>query len=166
MHLAPSTRRWLCLGVGLAVIGGLLFCGRPRPLPRRLPQEPPRYQATAPLRGALPQKQPDGSVAYIHPGVNLTAAPGHPAVQALAEALGQLSCRRRLRLPMEVCVLYRTGADSLSITLQAEDQLVDLHLLSDSSTLYDLASNRAYRVEDGSFAVLKEVVETYGVSSR
>ena len=67
---------------------------------------------------------------------------------------------------MEVCVLYRTGADSLSITLQAEDQLVDLHLLSDCSTLYDLASNRAYRVEDGSFAVLKEVVETYGVSSR
>lgn len=84
-------------------------------------------------------------------------------MQALAEAMGQLSCRRWIWLPMETPTLYRTGADSLSITLKAEGQLVDLHLLSDSSALYDLASNRTYRMEDGCFAVLGEVVEAYGV---
>ena len=163
MKPSQSTRRWLLLGAGLGVIGGLLFWGRPRPLSALLHEDAACYQVDVTLLRSLPMEQPDGSITYVHPRADLTAAPGSPPVQALAEAMGQLSCRRRIWLPMETPTLYRTGADSLSISLKAEDQLVDLHLLSDSSALYDLASNRTYRVEDGCFAVWGEVVEAYGV---
>ena len=86
------------------------------------------------------------------------------AAQELYDAMSKINAVKRWRLPFEKAMVYTTGYDSLSITFLVDGKRVDLSMLSDSHTIYDLGiRSRQLHVNPDSFEKLAAVVEKYGV---
>ena len=91
-------------------------------------------------------------------------SPEDPAAQELYDAMSKVRAVKRWRLPFEKAMVYTTGYDSLSITFLVDGKRVDLSMLSDSHTIYDLGiRSRQFHVSPDSFEELATVIEKYGV---
>ena len=86
------------------------------------------------------------------------------AAQELYDVMSKINAVKRWRLPFEKAMVYTTGYDSLSITFLVDGKRVDLSMLSDSHTIYDLGiRSRQFHVNPDSFEKLAAVVGKYGV---
>ena len=136
----------------------------PRPLTKQIGLETFESKISASIIRSNPIKQKNGSTVFENIIIELEANSDDLAVQELYDAMSKIDTVKRLRLPFEKALVYTTGYDSLSITFLVDGKRVDLSMLSDSHTIYDLGiRNRQFHVNPDSFEELATVVEKYGV---
>ena len=148
----------------LAVMLVLVIWFYPRPLTKQLGLEHFESKISASIIRSNPVKQKNGSTVFENIIIELEANSDDLAVQELYDAMSKIDTVKRLRLPFEKALVYTTGYDSLSITFLVDGKRVDLSMLSDSHTIYDLGiRSRQFHVNPDSFEKLAAVVEKYGV---
>ena len=136
----------------------------PRPLTKQIGLETFESKISASIIRSNPIKQKNGSTVFENIIIELEANSDDLAVQELYDAMSKIDTVKRLRLPFEKALVYTTGYDSLSITFLVNGKRVDLSMLSDSHTIYDLGiRSRQFHVDPDSFEELAAVVEKYGV---
>ena len=136
----------------------------PRPLTKQLGLEQFESKISASIIRSNPIKQKNGSTVFENIIIELEANSDDPAAQELYDVMNKIQTVKRLRLPFEKALVYTTGYDSLSITFLVDGKRVDLSMLSDSHTIYDLGiRSRQFHVDPDSFEKLAAVVEKYGV---
>ena len=136
----------------------------PRPLTKQLGLEQFESKISASIIRSNPIKQKNGSTVFENIIIELEANSDDPAAQELYDVMSKIQAVKRLRLPFEKALVYTTGYDSLSITFLVNGKRVDLSMLSDSHTIYDLGiRSRQFHVNPDSFEKLAAVVEKYGV---
>ena len=147
-----------------AVVFVLVVWFYPRPLTKQLGLEQFESKIEMTLLQPTPIKQNDGSTIYEHIDMELVIEPDSQVAQELYDAMSEGRAVKRWRLPFEKAMVYTTGYDSLSITFLVDGRRVDLSMLSDSHTIYDLGiRSRQFHVDPDSFEKLAAVVEKYGV---
>ena len=136
----------------------------PRPLTKQIGLETFESKISASIIRSNPIKQKNGSTVFENIIIELEANSDDLAVQELYDAMSKIDTVKRLRLPFEKALVYTTGYDSLSITFLVDGKRVDLSMLSDSHTIYDLGiRSRQFHVNPDSFEEMAAVVEKYGV---
>ena len=136
----------------------------PRPLTKQLGLEQFESKISASIIRSNTIKQKNGSTVFENIIIELEANSDDPAAQELYDVMSKINAVKRLRLPFEKALVYTTGYDSLSITFLVDGKRVDLSMLSDSHTIYDLGiRSRQFHVDPDSFEELAAVVEKYGV---
>ena len=136
----------------------------PRPLTKQLGLEQFESKISASIIRSNPIKQKNGSTVFENIIIELEANSDDPAAQELYDVMSKIQAVKRLRLPFEKALVYTTGYDSLSITFLVNGKRVDLSMLSDSHTIYDLGiRSRQFHVNPDSFEKLAAVVGKYGV---
>ena len=136
----------------------------PRPLTKQLGLEQFESKISASIIRSNPVKQKNGSTVFENIIIELEANSDDPAAQELYDVMSKINAVKRWRLPFEKAMVYTTGYDSLSITFLVDGKRVDLSMLSDSHTIYDLGiRSRQFHVDPDSFEELAAVVEKYGV---
>lgn len=147
-----------------AVVLVLVVWFYPRPLTKQLGLESFNSMIASSIIRSNPVKQKDGSTIYETVIIEMDASSNDPAAQELYDAMSKVQAVKRWRLPFEKAMVYTTGYDSLSITFLVDGKRVDLSMLSDSHTIYDLGiRSRQFYVDPDSFEKLAAVVEKYGV---
>ena len=151
----------------LVILAALLVLAAwyyPRPLTKQLGLEHFESKISASIIRSNPIKQKNGSTVFENIIIELEANSDDPAAQELYDGMNKIQTVKRLRLPFEKALVYTTGYDSLSITFLVDGKRVDLSMLSDSHTIYDLGiRSRQFHVDPDSFEKLAAVVEKYGV---
>ena len=136
----------------------------PRPLTKQLGLEQFESILAASIIRSNPVKQKNGSTVFETIIIEMDANADDPAAHELYDAMSKVRAVKRWRLPFEKAMVYTTGYDSLSITFLVDGKRVDLSMLSDSHTIYDLGiRSRQFHVSPDSFEELAAVVEKYGV---
>ena len=136
----------------------------PRPLTKQLGLEQFESILAASIIRSNPVKQKNGSTVFETIIIEMDANADDPEAQELYDAMSEVRAVKRWRLPFEKAMVYTTGYDSLSITFLVDGKRVDLSMLSDSHTIYDLGiRSRQFHVSPDSFEELAAVVEKYGV---
>ena len=148
----------------LAVMLVLVIWFYPRPLTKQLGLEHFESKISASIIRSNPVMKENGSTVFENIIIELEANSDDPAAQELYDVMNKIQTVKRLRLPFEKALVYTTGYDSLSITFLVDGKRVDLSMLSDSHTIYDLGiRSRQFHVDPDSFEELAAVVEKYGV---
>lgn len=148
----------------LAVMLVLVIWFYPRPLTKQLGLEHFESKISASIIRSNPVMKENGSTVFENIIIELEANSDDPATQELYDVMNKIQTVKRLRLPFEKALVYTTGYDSLSITFLVDGKRVDLSMLSDSHTIYDLGiRSRQFHVNPDSFEELAAVVEKYGV---
>lgn len=148
----------------IAVVLTLAVYFFPRPLTKQLGLEQFESILSASIMRSNPIKQENGSTRFETVIIELEANADDPAAQELYDAMRKIDTVKRLRLPFEKALVFTTGYDSLSITFSANGKRVDLSMLSDSHTIYDLGiRSRQFHVNPDCFEELAAVIEKYGV---
>lgn len=148
----------------LAVMLVLVIGFYPRPLTKQLGLEKFESKLAASIIRSNPVKQKNGSTIFETIIIEMDANSDDSAAQELYDAMSKVRAVKRWRLPFEKAMVYTTGYDSLSITFLVDGKRVELSMLSDSHTIYDLGiRNRQFHVDPDSFEELAAVVEKYGV---
>ena len=147
-----------------AVVLALAVWFYPRPLTKQLDLEQFESILAASIIRSNPVKQKNGSAVFETIIIEMDANADDPEAQELYDAMSEVRAVKRWRLPFEKAMVYNTGYDSLSITFLVDGKRVDLSMLSDSHTIYDLGiRSRQFHVSPDSFEELAAVVEKYGV---
>lgn len=147
-----------------AVVLALVVWYYPRPLTKQLGLEQFESILAASIIRSNPVKQKNGSTVFETIIIEMDANADDPEAQELYDAMSEVCAVKRWRLPFEKAMVYTTGYDSLSITFLVDGKRVDLSMLSDSHTIYDLGNrSRQFHVSPDSFEELAAVVEKYGV---
>ena len=151
----------------LVILAALLVLAAwyyPRPLTKQLGLEHFESKISASIIRSDPVKQKNGSTVYENIINELEVNSDASAAQELYDVMSKINAVKRWRLPFEKAMVYTTGYDSLSITFLVDGKRVDLSMLSDSHTIYDLGiRSRQFHVNPDSFEKLAAVVEKYGV---
>ena len=148
----------------LAVMLVLVIWFYPRPLTKQLGLENFGSKISSSIIRSNPVKQKNGSTVYENIINELEVNSDASAAQELYDVMSKINAVKRWRLPFEKAMVYTTGYDSLSITFLVDGKRVDLSMLSDSHTIYDLGiRSRQFHVDPDSFEELAAVVEKYGV---
>ena len=151
----------------LVILAALLVLAAwyyPRPLTKQLGLEHFESKISASIIRSDPVKQKNGSTVYENIINELEVNSDASAAQELYDVMSKINAVKRWRLPFEKAMVYTTGYDSLSITFLVDGKRVDLSMLSDSHTIYDLGiRSRQFHVDPDSFEELAAVVEKYGV---
>ena len=146
------------------VVLALVVWSYPRPLTKQLGMEQFESILAANVMRSNPVKQENGSTIFETIIREMDENPEDPAAQELYDAMSKVRAVKRWRLPFEKAMVYTTGYDSLSITFLVDGKRVDLSMLSDSHTIYDLGiRSRQFHVSPDSFEELAAVIEKYGV---
>ena len=147
-----------------AVVLILVVWFYPRPLTKQLGMEQFESIIAASIIRSNPVKQKNGSTIFETIIIEMDAKSDNPVAQELYDAMSEVRAVKRWRLPFEKAMVYTTGSDSLSITFLVDGKRVDLSMLSDSNTIYDLGiRSRQFHVNPDSFEELAVVIEKYGV---
>ena len=156
-------QKWKLFAI-FAVVFVLVIWYYPRPLTKQLGLENFESKISASIIRSNPVKQKNGSTVYENIINELEVNSDASAAQELYDAMSKINAVKRWRLPFEKAMVYTTGYDSLSITFLVDGKRVDLSMLSDSHTIYDLGiRSRQFHVDPDSFEKLAAVVEKYGV---
>ena len=151
----------------LVILAALLVLAAwyyPRPLTKQLGLEHFESKISASIIRSNPVKQKNGSTVYENIINELEVNSDASAAQELYDVMSKINAVKRWRLPFEKAMVYTTGYDSLSITFLVDGKRVDLSMLSDSHTIYDLGiRSRQFHVNPDSFEKLAAVVGKYGV---
>lgn len=148
----------------LVVILVLVTWFYPRPLTKQLGLENFESKISSSIIRSNPVKQKNGSIVFETIVIELEANSDDPAALELYDTMSKIRAVKRWRLPFEKAMIYTTGHDSLSFTFSLDGKRVDLSMLSDSHTIYDLGiRSRQFHVNPDSFEKLATVVEKYGV---
>lgn len=148
----------------LVVILVLVTWFYPRPLTKRLGLENFESKISSSIIRSNPVKQKNGSTVFETIVIELEANSDDPAALELYDTMSKIRAVKRWRLPFEKAMIYTTGHDSLSFTFLVDGKRVDLSMLSDSHTIYDLGiRSRQFHVNPDSFEKLATVVEKSGV---
>ena len=156
-------QKWKLFAI-FAVVFVLVIWYYPRPLTKQLGLENFESKISASIIRSNPVKQKNGSTVYENIINELEVNSDASAAQELYDVMSKINAVKRWRLPFEKAMVYTTGYDSLSITFLVDGKRVDLSMLSDSHTIYDLGiRSRQFHVDPDSFEELAAVVEKYGV---
>lgn len=109
----------------------------------------------------IPIEQEDGSTVYENKVYEFREVADSDAGKAILEALTEIQCRQRFRLPFEKVMVYSSGHDSISISFASDGKPLELVMLSGSSTMYDLGSNQTFQVGKDAFAPLSAIAAQY-----
>ena len=109
-------------------------------------------------------EEADGEKTYAHEIVSFTAEAGSEEAEDLLRVMEGIVCRSRWKVPFERVTVYKTGQESVELHFKMEGRVVDLSMLSDAQTIYDLGSlSRQYSVSNSAFEALAACIERNGV---
>ena len=121
------------------------------------------FTVEATLITQIPHEEADGSKTYTHEIVSFTAEAGSKEAEELLQVMDAITCRSRWRVPFERTTVYKTGQESVELYFRMEGRVVDLSMLSDAQTIYDLGSrSRQYSVSNSAFEELAACIERNG----
>ena len=121
------------------------------------------FTVEATLIREIPHKEADGSKTYTHEIISFTAEAGSEEAEELLQVMNEITCRSRWKVPFERATVYKTGQESVELYFRLDGRVVDLSMLSDAQTIYDLGSrSRQYSVSNSAFEELAACIEHNG----